>query len=61
MTTLQQAMEAIKTLKSHHYKPKKKTSIADELLGKYKGVIPKGKTSTQFIRELRDSSYGKFK
>ena len=44
MTTLQQAMEAIKTLKSHH-KPNKKARIADELLGKYKGVIPKGKTS----------------
>ena len=60
MTTLQQAIEAIKTIKIHH-KSHKKTSIADELLGKYKGIIPKGKTSTQFVRELRDSSYGKFK
>ena len=60
MTTLQYAIATIETIKSHKT-PRKKTSIARKLLGKFKGVIPAGKTSTQFIRELRDSSYGKFK
>lgn len=40
---------------------KKKTGIADALLGKYRGVIPGDKSSTEFIRELREGLYGKIK
>lgn len=58
MTTLKDAIEAIKSIK---ISPSKKTKIADELLGKYKGIIPKGKTSTEFIKELRNTLYGKIK
>ena len=62
MTTLQEAMNVIKSLRARYKKSnKKKTKIADQLLGAFKGAIPEGKTSTQYIRELRDSSYGKFK
>lgn len=59
MSTLQQAIQALGSIK---IKPKrKKVSIADRLLGKFKGIIPKGKTSTQFIKELRGTLYGKIK
>ena len=62
MTTLQQAIEAINSIKmTLHIVPKKKTKIADELLGAFKGAIPKGQTSTQLIRHLRDTLYGKIK
>jgi len=57
MSTLQEAIEAIKAVKIC---PKsRRKSIADSLLGRFKGIIPEGKTSTQFIKELRNSLYGK--
>ena len=59
MSTLQQAIQALQSVR---IKPKStKTSIADKLLGKFKGIIPQGKTSTQLIKELRGSLYGKIK
>jgi len=57
-STLKEAVNSLKILK----KPAKlKGKVSDELLGKYSGIIPKGKTSTEFIRELRSSSFGKMK
>ena len=57
MPTLQEAIEATKVIK---LRPKSgRISIADKLLGKFKGIIPEGKTSTKFIKELRNSLYGK--
>jgi len=53
--------EAISSLKSLQKFPKPKEKVADKLLGKYSGIIPKGKTSTEFIRELRSSAFGKMK
>ena len=63
MTTLQDAIKIIEYTRQM-LKPKtrkRKTNITSQLLGKYKGILPVNKTSTQFIRELRDSLYGKFK
>jgi len=57
MTTLKEAIEVIRSIEIE--KSNKKISIADELLGKYKGIIPKEKTSTEFIKELRGTLYGK--
>ncbi|MCK4325267.1 hypothetical protein KAU86_01625 [bacterium] len=59
-STLQEAVQALKTIKVKPCIPRKK-KVADELLGKFKGIIPGGKTSTQFIKELRASLYGKIK
>ena len=59
MTTLKEAIEAIKAI--GNITSSKKLKVADELLGKYAGIIPKGKTSTQYIKELRNSLYGKIK
>ncbi len=57
-TTLKDAINSIKPLSSAA-KPRRKTSEA--LLGKYESIIPKGKTSTEFIRDVRSSLYGKIK
>jgi len=57
-TTLKDAINSIKPL-SITSKPRRKTS--DALLGKYENIIPKGKTSTEFIRDIRGSLYGKIK
>lgn len=58
-TTLKEMLKAVEGFKINPRAHKK--SIADELLGKYKGIIPKGKTSTQFIKEMRSTLYGKIK
>lgn len=55
--TLKDAVNSLKSLKISPTKPQK---VSDDLLGKYEGIIPAGKTSTEFIRDLRKSSYGKF-
>ena len=58
MTTLQSAIRAVQAITAQ--KPSKNTSkIADRLLGKFKGVLPKGRSSSEIIRDLRNSSYGK--
>jgi len=57
-STLKEALNSLKILQKS---PKRKGKISDELLGKYSGVIPKGKSSSEFIRELRSSAFGKMK
>ena len=59
MATLQDAVEAVKAIKISSWI--KKPKVAEKLLGKFKGIIPEGKTSSQFIKELRGSLYGKIK
>lgn len=59
MTTLQQAIASIKGLKKTTKASKKK--FATELLGKYKGITPSAKSSTEVVRELRRSLHGKVK
>ncbi len=57
-STLKEALNSLKTLQ----KPTKlKGKVSDRLLGKYSDIIPRGKTSTKFIRELRSSAFGKMK
>jgi hypothetical protein len=58
-STLKEALESLKYFQNRE--KLKRIKIADELLGKYQGIIPKGKSSTQFIRELRKGLYGKGK
>jgi hypothetical protein len=36
-------------------------NLADALLGKYENLLPNGVNSTEYIRELRGSGYGKIK
>jgi hypothetical protein len=60
MSTLKDVIESLQVLRLTP-KIKKLVSIADELLGKYKEILPSGKTSTQLIQELRGTLYGKIK
>jgi hypothetical protein len=53
--------EAMKTLKTAQPSQKRKKGISDSMLGKYADIIPKEKTSAQFVREQRASAYGKVK
>ena len=59
MTTLQQAIEVIQAIPMRNVRTVRKKGIASRLLGKCKGVIPNGKTSTEWIRDLRQALYGK--
>ncbi len=48
--------EILEYAEEYGYKPKKATSdemLGDGLLGVFEGAIPKGKTSTDIIKELR--------
>lgn len=57
-STLQQAIKALEGIKIDKKTATRK--LAQKLCGKYRGVIPEGKTSTEFIRqELRGTLYGK--
>lgn len=60
MNTLREAIKVIKCVRIG-IGDSKRLNIADELLGKYKNILPKGKTSTQFIKEMRNTFYGKVK
>jgi len=35
-------------------------SVVDELLGAFEGVVPKGMTSTEYLKNLRETGYGKY-
>jgi hypothetical protein len=41
-------------------KVKEKKSPVDELLGKFEGAVPEGMTSTEYLKKLRESGYGKY-
>jgi hypothetical protein len=57
-STLKEAINALKKLQKSS---KAKRKVSDTLLGKYANILPDGKTSTEFVRELRSTSYGKVK
>lgn len=57
-STLNEAIDLLKKLQKSS-KPRRK--VSDALLGKYANILPDGKTSTEFVRELRSTSYGKVK
>jgi len=40
--------------------PTKKASVVDELLGAFEDAVPQDKTSTEYLRELRESGYGRY-
>ncbi len=49
----------IKALESIETKAKADKNFADKWLGAFEGVIPEGMTSTEYIKKLRESCYGK--
>lgn len=59
-TTLKDILKAVENFTTS-IPTKTQKGIADRFLGKFKGIIPKGKNSTQYIKELRSTLYGKIK
>jgi len=35
-------------------------SIIEELLGAFEGVLPEDKSSTEYLKEFRETGYGKY-
>ena len=52
--TLERLIKAIESIDI-----KSERNFADQWLGAFEGVIPKEMTSTEYIRILRESCYGK--
>lgn len=57
LSTLKQALKSLTSAQPQT----PRQNVADGLLGKYRDILPEGKSSTEFVRELRDSRYGKVK
>lgn len=57
LSTLKQALKSLNSTQPQTPRP----NVADGLLGKYSGILPEGRSSAEFVRELRDSRYGKVK
>ncbi len=49
----------IKAIENIETKAKIGKNFADKWLGAFEGVIPEGMTSTEYIKKLRESCYGK--
>ncbi len=49
----------IKALESIETKAKADKNFADKWLGAFEGVVPEGMTSTEYIKKLRETCYGK--
>ncbi len=49
----------VRALESIETKAKADKNFADKWLGAFEGVIPEGITSTEYIKKLRETCYGK--
>jgi len=55
--------EIIKFVRNLGYEVKAEVtgeSVVDELLGAFEGAVPKGVTSTKYLKRLRETGYGKY-
>ncbi|MGQ9719250.1 MAG: hypothetical protein ACUVWK_05380 [Nitrososphaerales archaeon] len=55
--------EIVKFIKDLGYEVKAEVtgkSVVDELLGVFEGAIPKGTTSTEYLKRLRETGHGKY-
>ena len=55
--------EIIRFIKDMGYEVKAEVtgkSVVDELLGVFKSVVPEGMTSTEYLKKLRETGYGKY-
>lgn len=53
---LERALNAIKSLEIKDRKKK----IAEKWLGAFEGALPEGTTSTEYLKRMRESGYGKY-
>jgi hypothetical protein len=55
--------EIVKFMKDLGYEVKVEVtakSVVDELLGAFEGAIEEGTTSTEYLKRLRETGYGKY-
>jgi len=55
--------EIIKFIKDLGYEVKTEVtgkSVVDELLGAFEGAVPEETTSTDYLKKLRETGYGKY-
>lgn len=55
--------EIIKFVRNLGYEVKAEVtgkSVVDELLGAFEGAVPKETTSTEYLKMLRETGYGKY-
>lgn len=53
--------EMIKFMKNIGYeRVVRRKSVVDELLGAFKGTLPKNVKSTDYIKKMRETGYGKY-
>lgn len=55
--------EIIKFVRNLGYEVKAEVtgkSVVDELLGAFEGVVPEEMTSTEYLKTLRETGYGKY-
>jgi hypothetical protein len=58
--TVRMAVNLSEILKSTRmFREKKQEKIGKKWLGKFEGAIPPDKTSTEYLKELRGTLYGK--
>ncbi len=53
---LERIMKAVESIEIKE----KEGRIAEKWLGAFEGVVPDGMASTEYIKKLRESCYGKF-
>ena len=51
---------ALKAIKSIEFETGTKEKIARKWLGAFEGAVPEGMISTEYLRKMRESSYGKY-
>jgi len=56
---LEEILKFVKNL-GYEVKTAGKKSIVDELLGAFEGAVAERKTATEYLKELRETGYGKY-
>ncbi|MCX9013481.1 MAG: hypothetical protein OIN89_01580 [Candidatus Methanoperedens sp.] len=52
---IQEAYNLMEFLKK--LKPEKGVHVAEQMVGKFKGIIPEGESSVDFLKKVRESQY----
>ncbi|MEF8836158.1 MAG: hypothetical protein V5A76_08385 [Candidatus Thermoplasmatota archaeon] len=60
-TSIERIRELTKTMRSSKKEDEEKEDFAEKWLGSFEDSVSSSKTSTEIIKELRSTSYGKIK
>jgi hypothetical protein len=51
---------ALKAIKNIEFEAGPREKIAEKWLGAFRGAVPEGMTSTEYLKKMRESGYGKY-